>query len=211
MQNNKNCKNCRIFHKPTIVKTCSVCKDLKFQENILCELVNAGIEENENFSCPEFKPFLSVVGGINLHKKTNTAINENSTDKTLRNKIKWFKAYALQQLKMNPDQIHAQIKYHVCLVSRGRGNIFNNHEIFFENMVSTFYDIGFLFESKIYLIGVSDDHIHFFIDSSPEYPADKIVNKIIDGLNREFLKIFPKAKEKYNRVFEKNYFIETVG
>ena len=210
MKDDNNCKNCLIFHKPAIVRECDICKDLKFQESILCELINAGKEGNGIFSCPEFKPFLSVVRKIDKHEKKTTLKTQNSTDKGMSNKIKWFKAYALQQLKMNPDQIHAQIKYHVCLVSKGRENIFNDHEMFFENMASTFYDIGILFDSKIHLIGVSDDHIHFFIDSSPEYPADKIVNKIINGCNREFLKIFPKAKEKYNRVFEKNYFIETV-
>ena len=83
--------------------------------------------------------------------------------------------------------------------------------MFFENIVSTVYDIGILHESRIHLIGISGDHIHIFIDSSPDHPANTIVNKIIDRLEEEFLKISPKAKEKDNRVFEKNYFIETLG
>ncbi len=83
--------------------------------------------------------------------------------------------------------------------------------MFFENRASIFYDIGVLYKSQIQLMGVAGDHVHLFIDSAPEYPADTIVNKIIDDLEREFLKDFPEAKEKHNRIFEKNYFIETLG
>lgn len=208
MKKERICNNCLVFHKSTVVKGCEVCNKLGFQENILCELANK--EKNEKFSCPGFRPFLSLVGRSNKEKMLISKAQE-STDKGHSNKIKWFKAYALQQLKLNPDQIHSKINYHVCLVSQGRQNVFENQKMFFENMASNFYDIGVLYESKIHLIGISGDHIHLFIDSSPEYPADTIVNKIIDSLEEEFQKNIHKEKEKGNKVFEKNYFIETVG
>lgn len=117
MKIEKICNNCLVFHKSTVVKGCDVCNKFGFKENILCELANK--EKIGKFSCPGFRPFLSLVGRSNKEKML-TSKDQKSTDKTLSDKIKWFEAYVVQQLKMNPDLIHSKINYHVCLICQGR-------------------------------------------------------------------------------------------
>lgn len=211
MKQIQKCETCLKFHNTTIVNECSICNDLQFQENILCELVTAEMKENDGFKCSFFKPFLSVIGKRAKPEKVKTSQIKKQLNILQSNKAKWFKAYALQQLKLNPDQIHVKINYHVCLVSPKRENIFQYGKLSFEKMTHVLYDVGILFKSKISILGVAGDHIHLFIDSSPDYPADQIVKQLVEDLEGELLKNNPNLKKKFGRILERNYFIETVG
>jgi len=190
-----------------IAPECRTCHGLAFQENILCDLA-ASKKDRKKFKCPAFKPNLSLLGKSQT-PRTPESDKENPGE-NLSGKTKWFREFAKQELKRNPDHVHTEIKYHVCLVSRGRKRILEDTDSF-ENAPSVLYDIGAAYDSEIKLIGTARDHVHLFIESGPDYPADKIVRETIAGLEEVFAKNSPEAEENKGGIFESDYFIETLG
>ena len=101
------CQECHNHHHETWVKACRLCSDLQFAEQILCRLVRDGTRDQESFECYAFRPNLSAVN----HDDTEPSQTEDVSDNTegMSPKEKWFKAYAVQQLGMNPDLIYAHL------------------------------------------------------------------------------------------------------
>ncbi len=193
----KVCKKCHKYHNQTILKDCRLCKDLAFAEHILCDLTRGGQQGSSLFECGAFKPLLSLVDKNNISNKPQR--NLSNIDNTIvSDKVRWFQAYAKQQLQLNPDQIFYKIKYHVCLSTRKRKKIFSDNDKHIGEMTDVLKSIGFIFEEtvQIFLLWLASDHIHLNIYSNPDYSIDEIVNKTKEITENEILNSFLKLTNK---------------
>src|SRR5215510_6404891 len=107
------CHACYTHYRSTVVKVCPFCADVQFPEQVLCDLVREGQSEKQPFRCGAFRPALSVVH----HDETEVLPMEAGSEDTVITfpQDKWFRAYAVQQLSLNPDLIAFTIRYHVVL------------------------------------------------------------------------------------------------
>src|SRR5262245_23746092 len=112
------CQACHKYHHATVVKACPFCDDVQFTEALLCDIVRDRDGDKQTFHCAAFRPTLSVVH----HDETDTSPTEEGSDNTvgISPKDHWFRAYAVQQLGINPDLISFTIRYHVVFSTRQR-------------------------------------------------------------------------------------------
>ncbi len=208
----KICKKCHKYHHQTILKDCRLCNDLAFAEHILCDLTRGGQQGSSLFECGAFKPLLLLVDKKNSSDKTQRNLS-NLDNTEVSDKVRWFQAYAKQQLQLNPDQIFYKIKYHVCLSTRKRKKIFSVNDKHIGEMTDVLRSIGFIFEETVqtFLLWLVSDHIHLYIDSNPDYSIDEIVNKTKEITENEILNSFPKINENNDYIWERDYFVETIG
>jgi hypothetical protein len=95
------CHACHKYHHVTVVTDCLFCRDVQFPEQVLCDLVRDNDGDEQPFHCEAFRPRLSVVP----HDETDTSPPENVSEDTgsMSPQDKWFRAYAVQQLEVDPD------------------------------------------------------------------------------------------------------------
>lgn len=200
-----NCNKCFKYYNPVISGNCSFCQKYGFQENILCDLTRA-VQNSCEIECFSFKPNISVVGENKEIFKTVP-----NSDKGLAERHKWLKAYAIQQLKSNPDQTVCNLNFHVCLVTASRENLFEDiADELIENS-PVFQNAEDKYDSKISLLCVGYDHIHLHINTTPSYSVDKVINNVIEHLNSGIKNEFPDLFNNREVIFEKSYFCETIG
>ena len=65
-------------------------------------------------------------------------------------------------------------------------------------------------QTTAHVVWLAADHLHLYIDASPEYALDEIVHTIIDDLERE-TRQFPALQHSHQPVWERAYFAEGVG
>jgi hypothetical protein len=116
------CKACFKHYRSTVVNACPFCSDVQFPEAMLCDLVQEGQSEKQPFRCAAFRPALSVVQPDHTEARPMEEGGADTVD--MSPKDKWFRAYAVQQLSLNPDLIAFTIRYHVVLSTRQRVNVF---------------------------------------------------------------------------------------
>ena len=118
------CQACYKHHHSTVVKACPFCRDVQVPEAILCDLVRDNDGDEQAFHCEAFRPTLSVVP----HDHTEALHTEESGADTMSMspKDKWFRAYAVQQLSLNPDLISCTLRYHVVFSTRQRVPCFSS-------------------------------------------------------------------------------------
>src|SRR5215510_11315796 len=169
------CQVCYKYYCSTVVKACPFCDDVHFPEQVLCDLVREGYSEKHPFRCAAFRPALSVV----RHDETEALLTEEGSEETanMSPKDKWFRAYAVQQLSFHPDLIAFTIRYHVVLSTRQRTNIFASEHR--ESMADLVRQAAVSFEqTTAHVLWLAADHLHLYIDASPEYALDEIVHAI---------------------------------
>ena len=125
-------------------------------------------------------------------------------------KDKWFRAYAVQQLSLNPDLIDFTIRYHVVLSTRQRTNVFSSEHG--EPMADLVRQAALPFEqTTAHVLWLASDHLHLYIDATPDYALDEIVHAIMDDLEREMAHLFPALPHSNQPVWERAYFAEGIG
>ncbi len=210
----KLCKNCHKYHNHTILKDCPICNKLEFPENIFCQLTRGGQKGSKLFECVAFSPSLFIVDKNNIKRdvQSSNLIKNEIKEVSISKNVKWFQAYADQQLKIDPDQIFFKLKYHICLCTWKRKRFFYDTNIYIGKISDILKEIGVLFEEtiQIYLLWLGVDHIHLYINSAPDYSIDDIVNKTIKNLERDIIK-FPKFYNNDDYILERNYYTETIG
>ncbi len=201
------CQACYKHYRSTVVKACPFCHDIQFPEQRLCDLVREGQSEKQPFRCAAFRPALSVV-----HRDHTEArhMEEGSEDTVnMSPKDKWFRAYAVQQLGSNPDLIDFTIRYHVILCTRQRVNIFSSEHD--EPMADLVRQAALSFEqTTAHVLWLASDHLHLYIDATPDYALDEIVYAIMDDLERE-TRQFPALQHSNQPIWERVYFAEGIG
>ena len=92
-------------------------------------------------------------------------------------KDKWFRAYAVQQLSLHPDLIDFTIRYHVVFSTRQRTNVFSREHG--EPMADLVRQAAIPFEqTTVHVLWLASDHLHLYIDATPDYALDEIVHAI---------------------------------
>jgi REP element-mobilizing transposase RayT len=202
------CQACFKHYRSTVVNACPFCHDVQLPEQVLCDLGREGQSEKQPFRCAAFRPALSVV----RHDEIEAPSAKESSEDTvgMSPKDKWFGAYAVQQLSFNPDLIDFTIQYHVVLSTRQRTNVFSSEHG--EQIGDMVRQAAVPFEqTTAHVVWLAADHLHLYIDASPEYALDEIVHTIIDDLERERAHLFPALPPSNQPVWERAYFAESIG
>src|SRR6266700_378405 len=202
------CQACYKHYRSTVVKACPFCDDIHCPEAMLCDLVREGQSEKPPFRCAAFRPALAVVH----HDHTAVRHMEEGSEDTvsMSPKDKWFRAYAVQQLSRNPDLIDFTIRYHVVLSTRQRVNVFCSEHG--EPMADLVRQAAVPFEqTTVYIVWLAPDHMHLYIDATPDYSLDEIVHAIREHLEHAMTHLFPKLQHSNQPVWERAYFAEGIG
>jgi REP element-mobilizing transposase RayT len=202
------CQACYKHYRSTVVKACPFCDDVQFPEEMLCDLVREGQSEKPPFRCAAFRPALSVV----RHDEIEASPAKESSEDTvgMSPKDKWFQAYAVQQLSLNPDLIDFTIRYHVVLSTRQRVNVFSGEHG--EPMAELVRQAALSFEqTTAHVLWLASDHLHLYIDASPGYALDEIVHAIREHLAHAMAHLFPVLQPSNQPVWERAYFAEGIG
>jgi REP element-mobilizing transposase RayT len=201
------CQACYKHYRSTVVKVCPFCDDVQFPEQTLCDLVQEGQNEKQPFRCAAFRPALSAVPHDHteaLHMEAGSAGTVNMSPKD-----KWFRAYAVQQPRINADLMSFTIRYHVVLSTRQRVNVFASEHR--EQIVDIVRQAALPFEqTTAHVLWLAADHLHLYLDASPDYALDEIVHAIMDDLERE-TRQFPALQPSHQPVWERAYFAESIG
>lgn len=200
-----HCNECYKKHHNVVLKNCEICYRLSFDEYILCDLLRFSEKDND-ITCFAFKPNLSIVGES---KKADKIEDDTKEIVGLSNKHKWLRALAMQKWKSNPDEVFCELNFHICLISRNRDKILSN---IMDDLFSVFFKAATLFENvMIDVLYVSNDHIHLYITTSPDYSIDEVVNKAMSFVEAAVKDNDPELFRKQARLFEKSYFAETIS
>jgi len=201
------CQACYKHYRSTVVKVCPFCDDVQFPEQTLCDLVQEGQNEKQPFRCAAFRPALSVI----QHDHTEALhLEEGSADTvSMSPKDKWFRAYAVQQLSLHPDLIDFTIRYHVVFSTRQRVKVFSSEHR--EQIADMVRQAALPFEqTTAHVLWLASDHMHLYLDATPDYALDEIVHAIMDDLERE-TRQFPALQPRHQPVWERAYFAESIG
>jgi REP element-mobilizing transposase RayT len=202
------CQACYKHHRSTVVKACPFCRDAQCPEQVLCDLVRQGLSEKQPFRCAAFRPALSVV----RHDEIEASPAEEGSEDTAKMspKDKWFRAYAVQQLSLSPDLIAFTIRYHVVLSTRQRVNVFSSEHG--EPMADLVRQAAASFEqTTAHVLWLASDHLHLYIDATPDYSLDEIVHAIREHLEHAMTHLLPESKHTNQPLWERAYFAEGIG
>jgi len=203
-----------LFHRK-----CQFCRDLEFQETVLCEL-NRCIQNNSDFECHAFQPMLKLVGPS---KNKVPRFDDDSTkgikekfflDLLKSDKIKYEKALALQRLARDPDGVYVQLKYHFAWNVSLRKSVFSPANDFFDFISDTFLRCSDLARGFVDLLYLAPDHIHLYAESDGELSIEEIVHRIKQFSINAILEKFPLIRDKLSgdtEIWDEAYFTETIG
>jgi REP element-mobilizing transposase RayT len=202
------CQACYKHYRSTVVTACPFCRDAQFPEQALCDLAREGQREKYPFRCAAFRPVLSVVQPDHTEARHREEGSEDTVD--MSPKDKWFRAYAVQQLRHNPDLIDFTIRYHVVLSTRQRGNVFTREHR--EPMADLVRHAAVPFEqTTAHVLWLASDHMHLYIDATPDYALDEIVHAIREHLEYAMANLFPALQHDNQPCWEHAYFAEGIG
>ncbi len=203
----KLCLNCFKNINETIVLACEACERFQFPEKILCDVarLNAG---HDSFECNSFKPKFSLVQKVAKAEAESDPIQEFGRTKTEREK--WIVSYIVQQHKLNPDQVQFKLKYHLVLITNNRIALFSDK--YFQTFSEIFNRVGNSFQdTDIEVIWLASDHLHLYLNTSPDYSIDEITQSIIKKSEFEIINRIPDFQKDTNNIWKYDYFVETVG
>ena len=203
-----------LFHRK-----CRFCRDLEFDESILCDL-NRCIQSKSDFECHDFQPMLKLVGSS---KNKIPRYDDNSTREIKEkfflelvnsDKIKYKKALALQKMDRDPDGIYVQLKYHFAWNVSLRRSVFSPANTFFDVVSDIFLRCSEQAGGFVNLLYLAPDHIHLYVESDGELSIEEIVHRIKRFSSDAILEKFPLIRDKIGNdteIWDEAYFTETIG
>ena len=202
------CQACYTHYRSTVVKACPFCDDVQFPEQVLCDLVREDQSEKQPFRCAAFRPALSVVRHDEIAARPMEEGNEDTAN--MSPKDKWFRAYAVQQLSFHPDLVYFTLRYHVVFSTRQRVNVFAREH--HEPMADLVRQAAIPFEqTTVQVLWLASEHMHLYIDASPDYPLDEIVDAIMEYVEHEMANLLPELKHSNQPLWKRAYFAEGIG
>ena len=213
------CLECHKFHGSRPIVECPVCRDLKFEEGILCEL-NRAVQDNLHFVCHAFRPGLKLVDPQGKAKLARPVLTDpRQRHKSIQeimasDKFKYQKALALQKLNRTPDEFFVELKYHLAWNVRHRKPVFIQEKEYIDFVLDTLAGCGDLVGGAVRLLWLAPDHLHLYLESDGEKSVEVIVRKLKSTLNKATLAQFPMIKkglDKGGTLWDKAYFTETLG
>jgi REP element-mobilizing transposase RayT len=215
----KKCLECGKFYRSQTAHECRVCRDLEFEERILCDL-NRAVQDDHNFICHAFRPRLNLVGSASHATQAGPPLaDRKSRHKSIKeimasDKFKYQKALGIQRLKQAPDEIFTELKYHLAWNVRHRKPVFSPEKEYFDFVFETVSGCGDLVGGIARLLWLAPDHLHLYVESDGEKSIEAIIRKLKPFLKKEILANFTGIKKglvKGTALWDKGYFSETLG
>jgi putative transposase len=205
------CQGCDKFFRSRPIANCPVCRDLKFEEGILCEL-NQAVQDHLGLKLVSLpgKDKSNQRPAMMDPKKRHKSIQEIMAS----DKFKYQKALALQKLKRDPYEFFMELKYHLAWNVRHRKPVLIQENEYLDFIVDTLAGCGDLVGGAVRLIWLAPDHLHLYVESDGEKSIEAIVRKLKSTLNKGTLAKFPlmkKGLDKGGTLWDKAYFVETLG
>jgi putative transposase len=213
------CLECDKFFRSRPIPECPVCRDLKFEKGILCDL-NRAVQEWPHFICHAFRPGLKLVDSQGKVKSARAALmdpkkrHKSIQELMASDKFKYQKALALQKLDRDPDGFFVELKYHLAWNVRHRNPILIQEKEYVDFVLDTLAGCGDLVGGAVRLLWLAPDHLHLYVESDGEKSIEAIVRKLKSILNKATLARFPlikKGLDKGSTLWDKAYFTETLG
>ncbi|MBN2126631.1 MAG: transposase [Deltaproteobacteria bacterium] len=193
--------------------------DAKFQEGILCDL-NRSVQDPDAFQCGACRPGLKVVGepeGIEPLRspQSKSPSGEARFQEEIRaQREKFTLALGRQRLESQPDEVFADLRYHLAWNVIYRRQAFGDgaeYSVFFRDVFREYSGSRGTFVALLWLCA---DHIHVYA----ECDVDRSVEDLGLGIKRfsedAFLARFPDMKDRVfpeGDVWDPAYFVGTVG
>jgi len=215
----EKCQQCATSTVSSIHNNCRFCRDIGFQEEVLCYL-NQCIQGPADFKCHAFQPLLKLVDSsgtkeMNLIARSNKSLKAESITGFLQaDKIRFRRALALQKLHSDPEGVFLDIRYHFAWNVTHRQPVFNlDNDIpnFVNDALSNYNE---LVGSFVSLLRLAPDHIHVHVDSDGERSVEAMVQDIKRFSGNAILRRFVGIKEKVDKnigIWDAAYFSETIG
>jgi putative transposase len=213
------CLECHKFQSSRPIPECPVCRALKLEEGILCEL-NQAIQDNLHFVCHAFRPRLKLVDPQGKAKLARPALMDpKKRHKSIQEimaseKFKYQKALALQKLNRDPDEFFMELKYHLAWNVRHRKPVLVQEKDYLDFVIDILAGCGDLVGGAVRLIWMASDHLHLYLESDGEKSIEAIVRKLKSILNKAILTKFPLIKKELDgrsTLWDKTYFVESLG
>ena len=111
---------------------------------------------------------------------------------------------------LHPDLIDFTIRYHVVLSTRQRVNVFSREHR--EQIVDMVRQAALTFEqTTAHVLWLASDHMHLYIDATPDYALDEIVHAVREYLEQAIARLLPALQHSHQPVWERAYFAEGIG
>ena len=204
------CDQCHWHKNEKPLKGCDFCIRLDFSEDILCSFVRNNCEDKGLLECKAYRPKLSLTSS----RQQSSAIikGEEIDHNVLTDKDKYLISLSKQKLKLNEDEVYFSLQFHVCLITKKRNMVFSNENDFIEEIANIFKKIETFFkDTQIEVLHLHFDHIHLYVNTTPDYAFDDIADKIISISEKEIRATFPEIIDESNSIWEAGYFAETIG
>jgi len=102
------------------------------------------------------------------------------------------------------------IRYHVVLSTRQRVNVFASEHR--EQIADMVRQAALSFEqTTAHVLWLASDHLHLYIDASPDYALDEIVHAIREHLEHAMMHLLPALPHNNQQCWERAYFAEGIG
>jgi len=213
------CIECNKSTVSRLHRKCRFCRDLEFQESVLCDL-NRCIQSRSDFECHAFQPILKL---LSQSKNKVPQFDDNSTREIKENfilellksdKIKYERALALQKLARDPDGVNVQLKYHFVWNVSLRRSVYSPANNFFDFVNDTFQRCSEQAGGFVDLLYLAPDHIHLYVESDGDLSIEEIVHRIKQFSNDAILEKFPLIRDKLGgnaEIWDEAYVSETIG
>jgi len=66
-------------------------------------------------------------------------------------------------------------------------------------------------QTTAHILWLASDHLHLYLDATPDYALDEIVHAIREYLEHEVANLFPALQHSDQPVWERAYFAEGIG
>jgi len=212
------CRECAKSKVSHFHRKCHFCRDLEFQELVLCDL-NRDVQDMTDFQCYAFEPKLKLVSPPENREKRqlNRPSKRSKEEFYIRllssDKIKYERALALQKLGRDPEGIYVQLKYHLAWNVRHRMPVFNPINDFISFAHDTFLVCSEKVNGFVDLLYLAPDHMHLYIESDGEHSVEEMVHRIKRFSNNAILEKYSFLREKFIKdaeIWDEAYFVETV-
>jgi REP element-mobilizing transposase RayT len=116
----------------------------------------------------------------------------------------------VQQLSLDPDLSDFTIRYHVVFSTRQRVNVFSSEHR--EQIADMVRQAASAFEqTTAHVLWLASDHLHLYLDATPDYALDEIVHAIREYLEHEMANLFPTLQHSHQPCWERAYYAESIG
>lgn len=210
------CPKCVVTEMKTSHQGCTFCRDLAFEEGILCDL-NRRAQHPDKLSCYAFRPALKSSVRLARTSAKDQKLDVVPSDvKTLlsSDRFKYQQALAVQRARSDPDMVCVDIRYHLAWNVAGRKPMFSKPAELLPIIDGAFSACSERIGGLATLLWLASDHIHVYVESDGERSIEVIVKelkRLSAAALCEKLSIAAPVPRDRRQMWDRAYFAETIG